>query len=348
MTIDEGVLSWLLEDDAPAVAYLTRTWLLGEPADSDSMRALRRRANEVGPVAEILERLDESLELSSYNKYRGAFWTLIFLAEMHADPNDPRVRRLAEHVLERQQPSGGFALYRKKPKWETVCLTANLLRSLVHCGYGDDDRVAHGYRRLAERIVGHDGVPCFVVDDFSLMPSCRMTLPQTLRAVAAAPAALADDVAELRAILVGQLLEMRLYRYVRPDAKHFYDEVVPNRPKGTTFKRAKKEYLALAPSSPEEWLPKKPWLKLGFPSSYNPDLLEALLALAELGVPRQDVLDEPLDRIEELRDADGRWRMDRSLNGKTLVDVERKGEPSKWITLRALRVLRHFGRRGLR
>ncbi len=32
--------------------------------------------------------------------------------------------------------------------------------------------------------------------------------------------------------------------------------------------------------------------------------------------------------------------MEFSLNGKMLVDIERRGEPNKWLNLRALRVLK--------
>ena len=39
--------------------------------------------------------------------------------------------------------------------------------------------------------------------------------------------------------------------------------------------------------------------------------------------------------------------MERSLNGKMLVDIEEKGKPSKWITLRALRVLKRAGVEGI-
>jgi hypothetical protein len=35
--------------------------------------------------------------------------------------------------------------------------------------------------------------------------------------------------------------------------------------------------------------------------------------------------------------------MEYTYNGKTWVDVEQKGKPSKWVTLRALRVLKRSG-----
>lgn len=43
-------------------------------------------------------------------------------------------------------------------------------------------------------------------------------------------------------------------------------------------------------------------------------------------------------------DAQGRWNLAYTYNGKTWADVETKGQPSKWITLRALRVLKRAAR----
>ena len=65
--------------------------------------------------------------------------------------------------------------------------------------------------------------------------------------------------------------------------------------------------------------------------------LEVLAALGQAGDPR---LARALDFIESQQDSQGRWKMTYSLNGKMWADIEKKGRPSKWITLRALRVLR--------
>ena len=48
-----------------------------------------------------------------------------------------------------------------------------------------------------------------------------------------------------------------------------------------------------------------------------------------------------MDLVIGKQDRQGRWTMEYSYNGKTLVDIEEKGKPSKWVTLRALRVLKH-------
>ncbi|HET7089840.1 MAG TPA: hypothetical protein VFL17_14480 [Anaerolineae bacterium] len=76
----------------------------------------------------------------------------------------------------------------------------------------------------------------------------------------------------------------------------------------------------------------------------NPsDVLEASLALVEAGYGRDPRLKNAIELILSKRDADGRWAMKHSLNGKMWADVEVKGVPSKWVTLRALRVLKAAG-----
>ena len=67
-----------------------------------------------------------------------------------------------------------------------------------------------------------------------------------------------------------------------------------------------------------------------------------MFALATVGTPMSDELAKPLQIIRDKRTADGVWLLEKSLNGQMWVDVEVKGQPSKWITLFALLILDHF------
>ena len=350
------VINWLTEDSAPPVAYLARHHLLGEDTDSRKMKSLWRRRNEYTPIGRTLNRVEDCITKGNrkqagrefwgnYKKYEGAYWTLIILSELRADGRDGRIRRLTEHVLATQLPNGGFSAS-GKPSLEIVCLTANVLRAAVQFGYGNDDRVIAGYQRLMARILPHRGVPCMVLDHV-LITKCIMTLPQTLRCLAVAPHGVPKKkLKETRDLLVKQLLDVHVYRYVRPDFKT-YQLTVSQRPKGVLVREVKANWLAKHKVKNKDLLPKQRWLRFGFPRSYNPDLLEAMLALAELGVRRTRVLDDALDHIESKRGPHGRWTLDDSLNGKMLANIEQKGRPSKWITLRAMIVLKHFGRMNL-
>jgi len=42
------------------------------------------------------------------------------------------------------------------------------------------------------------------------------------------------------------------------------------------------------------------------------------------------------------QDDQGRWKLENTLN-RMWVEIEKKKEPSKWVTLRALRVLKEAG-----
>ena len=333
---------WLLEDDAPGVQYLARERLFGEDPESRKMRALRKRGNDYPPVARMLDRVDDAIAAGPYKKYEGAYWTLIFLAEMHADGRDKRIRKLAEYVLDAQLDNGGFTVYRG-PHYEIVCLTANILRSLVHFGYGDNEGVVRGYERLAERILPHEGVPCIAFDG-CLHTSCKMTLPQTLRCLAVAPpGAPKTRIKKMRELLKKQMFDVRIYRYFRPDVKA-YHAAARARPKGMTERALRAEWMKKHSYRNDQLEPKPGWKRFGFPHTYNSDILEAMLALVELGTKHEKVLDNSLDHIERKRGKDGRWMLENSLNGKMLADIEQKGKPSKWITLHALTVLKHFGR----
>jgi hypothetical protein len=82
------------------------------------------------------------------------------------------------------------------------------------------------------------------------------------------------------------------------------------------------------------------WFKFGFPLSYRSDVLETVSVLVELGYGRDPRLANALQLILSKQDGRGRWSLERTLNGKMWLDIEQKGQPSKWVTLRALRVLK--------
>jgi hypothetical protein len=82
------------------------------------------------------------------------------------------------------------------------------------------------------------------------------------------------------------------------------------------------------------------WFKFGFPQSYRSDVLETATVLVELGYGDDPRLINALQFILSKQDSQGRWKMERTFNGKMWADIEEKGKPSKWVTLRARRVMR--------
>ena len=90
--------------------------------------------------------------------------------------------------------------------------------------------------------------------------------------------------------------------------------------------------------------PSSNWWKFGFPVFYVTDLLQIAEVLVALGFARDPRLARTLSLIREKQDAHGRWLLEYDYKGKTWVDFGPKKQPSEWVTLRALRVLRAVGR----
>ena len=84
------------------------------------------------------------------------------------------------------------------------------------------------------------------------------------------------------------------------------------------------------------------WWKFGFPVFYVTDILQIVEALVGLGHRDDPRLANALDLIREKQDENGCWSLEYSYTGKTWVDFGKKKEPNKWVTLRALRVLKEF------
>jgi hypothetical protein len=91
-----------------------------------------------------------------------------------------------------------------------------------------------------------------------------------------------------------------------------------------------------------EKISKPGWLRLGFPLMYQTDILELLMIMAALGI-KDRRLEDSLEVLRGKMTPEGTWIMETSNNGKMISDIEKKGSPSKWITMRALSVLEYYG-----
>jgi hypothetical protein len=100
---------------------------------------------------------------------------------------------------------------------------------------------------------------------------------------------------------------------------------------------------ALYPSGISE-KPSQNWWKFGFPVFYITDLLQNVDVLVRLGYGDDPRLANALAIIRQKQDPQGRWPLEYDYTGKTWVDFGPKKQPNKWVTLRALRVLKAAGR----
>lgn len=82
------------------------------------------------------------------------------------------------------------------------------------------------------------------------------------------------------------------------------------------------------------------WAQFAFPTWWHYDVLRGLDYLRRAGVAPDRRVTEAVDLVASKRGADGRWPLEVRYPGTMLVELdEGEGRPSRWITLRALRVL---------
>ena len=324
----DSVVEWMLEEDNPTIRYLTLTSLLGKTLKNKDVRETKKAIMEKGIVPKILNKQNEDgsfgiPEKFYRDKYKGTVWNLIILSEMSADPADKRVKSACEFLLKHSQdPSSGGFSHEASAKTGTglpsaviPCLTGNMVYSLIKLGYLEDERVQRAIEWIItwQRADDAEGeVQAGVMyDRFKNCfgsHTCHMGAAKALKALEAIPPEKRSGKTEEK---ISQLTEYFLKHHLYKKS-HNLDEI--SRPG---------------------------WLKLGFPLMYQTDILELLGIFTDLGI-KDKRLCSAVDILKSKRGEDGRWKLESTSNGKMLFTIEKKGEPSKWITLRALKVLKEW------
>jgi hypothetical protein len=86
----------------------------------------------------------------------------------------------------------------------------------------------------------------------------------------------------------------------------------------------------------------KKMLLLSWPSRWRFDILRALDHFRDAGVKYDSRMDDAIEVLLKKRRQDGTWPLQGRHPGATHFEMEQVGRPSRWNTLRALRVLKHF------
>jgi hypothetical protein len=317
-------LPWLLEPDEanPGVRYFTLRDLLERPADDPEVVAAQEAVMRSGPVPHILDaQYPQGYWVKpggGYSpKYRSTLWSVLFLAQLGADGRDERVRRACEYVFAHSQtPSGAFSCYvDARPSGAIHCLWGNMVWALLDLGWWGDERLDRALDGLARSItgVGYERYYKSGIQGPGLVCGANYGLPCAWGAVRALWAL-------NRVPAVGRTPAVEAAIEASVDFLLSYDV-------------ARADY-------PHQERISSNWFKFGYPLGYITDVLlnlEVLAAATPGGDPR---LEEAVAQVLSKQDEQGRWKLEYSYNGKMWADVEQKGRPSKWVTLRALRTLK--------
>ncbi|MHA2003169.1 MAG: nitrogen fixation protein NifH [Candidatus Thorarchaeota archaeon] len=321
--LNEDVLEWLLEEKNPSVRYWALQQIQDKPVSDTAVIESQKQIMKSECVKSILAAQTNDYFWGKPNdlynpKYRGATHNLLILAELGAK-RTTSIERAIEHLFLFQRDSGHFLIELPKTAKgrasvvkDGCCIDGNILYYLLHFGYLEDSRVKKliGFQvDYYDENIGGWKCRAFPIDPSKVFPAnCFMGRVKMLKGLASIPMKARSK--SIQAIIgreIEVILENGIYKYLKnPDG-------------------GRKE--------------KAGWKRFGFPLFYQSDVLEALDVLTSLGA-KDSRMQEAIDLVISSRDKDGRWLLKNTYNGKMHCEIDVKGQPSKWITLRALRVLR--------
>jgi hypothetical protein len=318
---DAQVIQWLLEENQPVARYYTLVDLLGRKETDPEVRSARSKISRVGWANDQLRKqgpkgfwearepknVGEWVNFLYFPNFLATNWRALVLSDFGLDASHPQIKKIADLIfaykLRRGSPFNFF--------YEEACISANTARMMTRFGYADDVRVRKLYDWLLEDQRKDGGW------------NCSQDTPGTLDAW--------EPLAAFAAL---------------PKAKRSpkMDEAIS---KGAEFYLKRKLF--------QEGRRYAPWFRLHYPNHYFYDILVGLDVLTQLGFGDDRRLRPAVKILLEKRRRDGTWLMDRShpdlgpgitMNPDekkvTPLVVEEPGKPSKWITLKALRVLKRI------
>jgi hypothetical protein len=326
-------LPWLLEPDRhnPGVRYLALRDLQHLASDDPLLVDARRAVMETGPVPAILAAQDTAgwwvqSGPGYYPKYTGTVWSIIQLAWLGADGADGRVQAACEQILAHSRSSyGGFSID-GSPGGMIHCLEGNLAAALLDLGCAADPRLQSAIDWLARSVTG-EGIAC--AEDKQAVPRYYRSGNCDVRFACSANLGQPCAWGASRALLALSKLT--------PDQRS--PAVQAAIQAGVDFLLSVDPATAAYPSA-YTGKPSRSWFQLQpVPLGYVTDILLVLEVLVSLGYRDDSRLANALSWLESKADSAGRWQQEYTFNGKTWAEIEQKGQPSKWVTLRALRVL---------
>ncbi len=330
--MDTG-MNWLLEPQDPGPRYLALRDLAGLPAGDSEMIAAQKAAHAQGPIARILEQMHPqgywSVPGPGYNpKYFSTVWSMILLGQLGASVYaDERISRACGYILEEGLTEYGQFTGSGAPSGTFDCLQGNLCWALVALGC-EDPRLERAYDWMARSVTG-EGVA----------PQGERAAPLRYYASKCGPnfACGANDKKPCAWGATKVMLAFSIWPRERRTAQveraiqqgvDFFFSVDPSTAGYPTGYAAK---------------PSGNWWKFGFPVFYVTDILQIAEALVGLGYGSDSRLANSLQLIRDKQDDQGRWALEYDYTGKTWVDFGLKKQPNKWVTLRALKVLKEAG-----
>ncbi len=305
LEIAPEILDWLLDGD-PAVRWQVHQDLLR--SSPETVRAERARVAKEGWGAALLTEQDPEGTWAGklYSpKWISTTYTMLLLWRLGLPADHAQAHRACRMLLELGfNHDGGINVHATYNHSET-CVTGMVLSILSHFRYADE-RVDELARHLLGQQMPDGGWNCQ-----SYQGDTHSSFHTTI------------------SVLEG------LWEYEQHQPENLL-EIQEAQRLGRAFLLAHQLYR----SDRTGQVVHPPMTRFSFPPRWRYDVLRALDYFQRSGAGRDERLEDPIDLLNRKRKKDGRWVLQNRHPGRTYFEMERVGQPSRWNTLRALRVLK--------
>ena len=311
-TADDKVLNWLLAGDA-AIRWQALRDLVG--ASPDAVECERRKVATEGWGQRLLGKQDPEGTWAKglYTpKWKSTTYTMLLFRDMGMPPDRPETSRACALLLDHGHKRDGGINYDWGSRGET-CITGMVLSLLSYFEY-DDFRLDSVADHLLDQQMPDGGWNC-------------------QRPYGATHSSVHTTISALEGLWLYELHRQRKVRRVREAQKRGREFLLMHR---------------LFRSDRTGEIIKQVFLKFSFPPRWHYDVLRGLDYFQAVNAPRDERLSDAIDVLQQNRSADGRWPLQHVFKGKTFFELERLGAPSRWNTLRALRVLKWWRGDGIK
>jgi hypothetical protein len=308
-SIPDGVLSWLLEGD-PAIVYQVKRDLLDAP--EKELKPIQRRIDREGWGRAYLDRQqpDGHWGRGPYQpKWICTHYSLFDMMTLQAPRDNPGCRKAALSLLAMKRGTDGGINYARTVAYSDVCLNGMLL-NMGSWFTPDSEVLPEIVDYLLQRQHADGGWNCLYYQG-DTHGSVHTTL----------------------GVIEG------LVEHGRRGGVHRNRERARAVADGFEFLLRHRLYKSERTGEPFD--PKV--LKLAFPCRWRYDVLRAMEGFAAAGARWDERMSDAMESIMEKRRKDGTWPLQSRHPGEEHFPMEQVGKPSRWNTLRALRVMRHFG-----
>ena len=298
------VTAWLLDAD-PAIRWQVMRDLTDAPADAVAAERARVATEGWGARLLALQADDGQWGGGVYNpKWTSTTYTMLLLRLLGLDPDAPQTRVAVARVHEgvTWERRGGRPFF--GGEWET-CVNSMVL-------------VLGAYFRVSDELV--DDLLARVLDEQLEDGGWNCQAPRRSR------------VASFNTTILALEALLEFERSIRSDPA-----IASARARGEEYLLERR--LFRSRSTGEVIRPE--WTRFSFPPQWHYDVLRGLDHLRSTGHAPDERCAEAIQLVRRRRQDDGRWLLQRTYPARTHFQMEDgDGEPSRWNTLRALRVLR--------